>query len=105
MPRPGPRRGIVGVRLSDEQREGVERRAVRNDLVKGDGSPNISEQIRLDIDYANSPARWKEIDAQLWQEIDRAPEADKLQVLMDARAAVEQTFRALDAAIKRRGAE
>jgi len=54
MPRQGPVRGIVGVRLSDEQRADAARRAEAAGYVKASGEPNLSDQIRHDLDAATA---------------------------------------------------
>lgn len=63
MPRTGPRRGIVGVRLSDEQRKTTEERGRAAGYVKSDGEVNLSDQIRADLDYANALNAVREIVA------------------------------------------
>lgn len=52
MPRQGPVRGIVGVRLSDQQRADAEQRALAAGHVKASGEPNLSDQVRADLDDA-----------------------------------------------------
>lgn len=46
MPRPGPRRGVVGVRFDDTVRDHLEKRAAANGLT-------LSEQIRQDVSTKN----------------------------------------------------
>lgn len=61
MPRQGPRRTMVGIRLLDEQIEQLDWRANEEGLVTKAGEPNRSELIRIYLDYAREhmPAGWR----------------------------------------------
>ncbi|MFI2560546.1 hypothetical protein [Nocardia farcinica] len=61
MPRQGPRRTMIGVRLTDKQIEQLDWRANSEGLVTKAGEPNRSELIRIMIAYAeqNMPADWR----------------------------------------------
>jgi hypothetical protein len=61
MPRSGPRRLNVVFRMGDEDRDAVDRRALDEGLVKGDGGPNRSEMLRRMFAYATDhmPKGWK----------------------------------------------
>lgn len=66
MPRPGPRRPLVALRMSTDGTEWVDQRAIEEGLLRGDGSPNRSEMIRLALKFAAAkmpkgwrPAGWK----------------------------------------------
>lgn len=61
MPRPGPRRPLVAIRLSAEGTSWVDQRAAEEGLLKGDGEPNRSEMIRLALAYAaqRMPKGWR----------------------------------------------
>jgi hypothetical protein len=60
MPRPGPRRPLVAIRLADEGIDWLDTEATRRGLVKGSGEPNRSEMIRLCLAYAqrHMPKDW-----------------------------------------------
>jgi hypothetical protein len=59
MPRPGPRRKMVGVKLSDEELAAVEARARAEGLVWA-GEPNASEMIRIACAYLqHMPEGWR----------------------------------------------
>lgn len=61
MPRQGPPRTNVTLRLLDEQIERLDWRANAEGLVQKNGDPNRSELLRIMIDYAeqNMPAEWR----------------------------------------------
>lgn len=52
MPRPGPRRPLVALKLADEVIERIDALALAAGRVKGNGDPNRSEQIRVMLAYA-----------------------------------------------------
>lgn len=47
MPRPGPRRPTITIRMSEQGLHAVDELALDEGLVKGSGEPNRSEMIRL----------------------------------------------------------
>lgn len=61
MPRPGPLRPIVAIRLSNEGTTHIDKRAIDRGLIRGNGKPNRSEMIRIMLAYASShmPKGWK----------------------------------------------
>lgn len=61
MPRPGPRRPYVALRLSDDGLAWIDQEATRRKIVKGDGEPNRSEMMRIMLAYASAhmPKGWK----------------------------------------------
>lgn len=61
MPRPGPRRPLVAIRLSTDGTGWIDQRAEAEGLVKGDGQPNRSELIRIALAYAaqHMPKGWR----------------------------------------------
>ncbi|MGH3450186.1 MAG: CopG family transcriptional regulator [Haloechinothrix sp.] len=61
MPRRGPRRPLVGIKLSDEGRAHVDQRARDEGVLKRNGDPNRSEMIRLMLAYASAhmPRGWR----------------------------------------------
>jgi hypothetical protein len=61
MPRPGPRRPLVAIRLGDREREQIDTRARVELPPKGDGAPNRSEMIRRLLDYGliHMPPGWQ----------------------------------------------
>ncbi|TDP33175.1 hypothetical protein DFR75_105413 [Nocardia ignorata] len=61
MPRSGPRRPIIGLRMADEQIEALDERAVAEDLLTKAGEPNRSELLRIMIEYAKErmPDGWR----------------------------------------------
>jgi hypothetical protein len=61
MPRPGPVRPIVGVRLCDKEIADIDRRALEENLTIRGGEPNRSQMIRLLVAYAmeQMPAGWR----------------------------------------------
>lgn len=61
MPRPGPRRPLVAIRLSEQGIAHIDQRAAAEGLVRDDGEPNRSEMIRLMLAYASAkmPAGWR----------------------------------------------
>lgn len=61
MPRNMPRRQPTAVRFSDEVLAEIDRLALQEDLVKGEGEANRSEWIRLAVEYAkeNMPVGWR----------------------------------------------
>lgn len=46
MARTGPRRTSLAVKIDDQERERIAELAKRHGLLKGDGSPNLSEMAR-----------------------------------------------------------
>jgi hypothetical protein len=60
MPRPGPRRPLVALRLSEQGIEWLDQRARDEGLTQGD-EPNRSEMIRLALAYAQQhmPRGWR----------------------------------------------
>lgn len=61
MPRPGPRRPLVAIRMSTDGTDWVDRRAEEEGLLKGNGDPNRSEMIRIALAYAaqHMPRGWR----------------------------------------------
>ncbi len=61
MPRMGPRRTAISIRLADSGLQAVDRRARDEVPLKGDGDPNRSEMARRLMAYAitHMPAGWK----------------------------------------------
>jgi hypothetical protein len=61
MPRPGPRRQPLAVKISDAARERVAARAVKRGLLRGNGEPNLSEMARIMLAYADQhmPENWQ----------------------------------------------
>jgi hypothetical protein len=64
MPRPGPRRPIVALRLSDAGIEHIDERALAEGLTIRGGEPNRSEMARLMLAYASAymPKGWRPPD-------------------------------------------
>lgn len=61
MPRPGPRRTAVAVRLSAETIAWLDQRALDEQLTIRGGEPNRSEMARLALAYAaqHMPKGWR----------------------------------------------
>lgn len=61
MPRTGPRRTQVQIRLLPEIVEKLDWRANEEDLITKAGEPNRSELMRIMLDYAaeNMPVGWR----------------------------------------------
>lgn len=61
MPRPGPRRLVIALRLSAQGITAVDERARQEGLIKGNGEPNRSEMVRLMMAhaYAYMPKGWR----------------------------------------------
>jgi hypothetical protein len=61
MPRPGPRRPIVALRLDAEGIAYLDERANSEELRTEKGEPNRSELVRIMIAYAreNMPPGWR----------------------------------------------
>lgn len=61
MPRPGPRRRLVALKLDDEAIADVDARAVAEGLTIRGGQPNRSEMLRLAIAYGmrHMPEGWR----------------------------------------------
>lgn len=61
MPRPGPRRPNVNVRIGEDGIAHLDQRARDEGLVKDDGAANRSEIIRLMLAYAaaHMPRGWR----------------------------------------------
>ncbi|MEV0772731.1 hypothetical protein [Nocardia salmonicida] len=52
MPRPGPRRPVLALRMSDDQIATQDNQAIAEDLLTEQGEPNRSELIRIMVEYA-----------------------------------------------------
>jgi hypothetical protein len=96
MPRPGPRRPVVALRLADDVRAMVEARA------EGAGI-NLSEQIRQDIDRANSPRSSVEWEQDLWERVRRIPEEDRVEFMRNEYREIGRILSQLGDAITKRG--
>ncbi len=61
MPRPGPRRPLVALKLSDEVIAAVDQRALTEGLTIRGGQPNRSEALRLLVAYGldHMPEGWR----------------------------------------------
>ncbi len=61
MPRPGPRRPLVAIRLSIDGTAWLDSRAAEEGVVRSNGEPNRSEMIRLALAYAaaHMPKGWR----------------------------------------------
>jgi hypothetical protein len=61
MPRPGPRRELVALRLLPDAIEHLDQRAEAEQLHDEQGRPNRSEMIRVMLAYASAhmPAGWR----------------------------------------------
>lgn len=61
MPRPGPRRPLVAIRMSEPGIAHIDRRALDEGLTIRDGEPNRSEMMRLMLAYASAhmPKGWR----------------------------------------------
>ncbi|MFC9661853.1 hypothetical protein ACFVJ5_16590 [Nocardia sp. NPDC127606] len=61
MPRPGPRRPVLALRMSDDQIVALDDQAIAEELLTKQGEPNRSELIRIMVEYAhqNMPAGWR----------------------------------------------
>lgn len=61
MPRPGPRRKLVGFKASDELIQLADERAKAEGLLSERGEPNRSELIRIGLIYAldHMPVGWR----------------------------------------------
>jgi hypothetical protein len=61
MPRTGPRRPMVGVKLSEEGIAHIDQRALDEGFTIRGGEPNRSEMVRLMLAYAsqNMPKGWR----------------------------------------------
>lgn len=61
MPRSGPRRAAVAVKLGDSEREQIDQRALDEGLTIRGGEPNRSEMTRRLLAYAmqHMPTGWK----------------------------------------------
>ncbi|MFD4352357.1 hypothetical protein ACFWPK_10710 [Nocardia sp. NPDC058519] len=61
MPRPGPRRPVLALRMSDDQIAALDDQAIAEELLTKQGEPNRSELIRIMVEYAreNMPASWR----------------------------------------------
>ncbi len=61
MARPGPRRPMVGIKLSEQDIDHIDARAREEIPLKGNGQPNRSEMIRRMLAYASAhmPTGWK----------------------------------------------
>lgn len=82
MPRTGPRRPSIALRLGTEILDKVDSRANDEGLSKGNGEPNRSELIRRMIDFslAEMPKGWGEAPAR--EQL--PPEHEKTTKLADA---------------------
>ena len=65
MPRPGPRRPVVALRLSAQGIAHLDRRALDEGLTIRDGEPNRSEMARIYMAYAaqHMPKGWRPAQA------------------------------------------
>ena len=61
MPRPGPRRPMVGFKLDEDLIAEVDKRAQEEDLIGPKGEPNRSEWIRFALSYSldHMPRGWR----------------------------------------------
>ncbi|MFC4124952.1 hypothetical protein [Nocardia rhizosphaerae] len=61
MPRPGPRRPVLTLRMSDDLIVALDEQAIAEDLLTKAGEPNRSELIRIMIEYAREtmPNGWR----------------------------------------------
>lgn len=61
MPRVGPVRRNVVVRMSEAGIESVKQRAIDEQVVKRSGEPNVSEMLRIMFAFAqrNMPKGWR----------------------------------------------
>lgn len=61
MPRPGPRRPAVALKLSEQGIAWIDQRALDEGLTIRGGEPNRSEMIRFMLAYASAhmPKRWR----------------------------------------------
>lgn len=61
MPRTGPRRPIVAIRLAEAGIRHIDQRALDEGLTIRDGEPNRSEMARLMLAYASAhmPKGWR----------------------------------------------
>ncbi|MEV0543914.1 hypothetical protein [Nocardia salmonicida] len=61
MPRPGPRRPVLTLRMSDDHIVALDNQAIAEDLLTKQGEPNRSELIRIMVEYAREtmPAGWR----------------------------------------------
>ncbi|MFF0817654.1 hypothetical protein ACFYVR_21180 [Rhodococcus sp. NPDC003318] len=61
MPRPGPVRPLVGVKMDADRIELYDEQAVREGLLMKSGRPNRSELIRIKLAFADEhmPAGWR----------------------------------------------
>jgi hypothetical protein len=61
MPRPGPRRPTVLLRMAQNGIDWIDQRAIDEGLIKPNGHPNRSEMIRLMLAYAqrHMPKGWR----------------------------------------------
>jgi hypothetical protein len=75
MPRPGPRRPIVALRLSEAGIRHVDERALEEGLTIRGGEPNRSEMARLMLTYAaqHMPKGWRPTGERSPAEPDRVP--------------------------------
>lgn len=61
MPRPGPRRPLVALKLSEADIAHIDPRALDEGITIRNGEPNRSEMIRLMLAYASAhmPKGWR----------------------------------------------
>ena len=61
MPRSGPRRPVLALRMSDDQIVALDDQAMAEALLTKQGEPNRSELIRIMVEYAreNMPTGWR----------------------------------------------
>jgi len=88
-------RGVVGIRMSEDQRALTQARADR-------AAVGLSEQIRRDVERANSPREWLPWEHELWERIARHDDADKLAALRREQRQLVQLLSDVTAAIQRR---
>lgn len=60
MPRTGPRRKALAVKVDDAERDRIAALAVEHGLLKGNGEPNLSEMARgMLAQVQEMPEGWK----------------------------------------------
>lgn len=61
MPRSGPRRPALSLRMTDEMIDALDKQAIAEQLLTKGGEPNRSELIRIMVEYAREtmPTGWR----------------------------------------------